>query len=64
MKTVRFDYDIGAPVRIKAIEMTGRVDSLSLNNNGKMYRVVYWNNCARNQVWMYEWEIEPSRKNP
>ena len=58
MTTVEFGYDIGAPVRIKAIDMNGKVDSLSLDNNGKMYRVVYWSNCTRNQVWMYEWEIE------
>lgn len=58
MTTVEFEYEIGAPVRIKAIDMNGKVDSLSLDNNGKMYRVVYWSNCTRNQVWMYEWELE------
>ena len=41
--------------------MNGKVDSLSLDNNGKMFRVVYWSNCTRNQVWMYDWEIEPCK---
>lgn len=50
MKNVEFEYDIGSPVRIKAIDMNGKIDSLSLDNNGKMYRVVYWSNCTRNQV--------------
>lgn len=58
MTTVEFDFDIGQTVRIKAISMTGRVDSLSLDNNGKTYRVVYWNDGSRSQVWMYDWEIE------
>lgn len=58
MTTVEYRYDIGASVRIKAIDLNGKVDSLSLDNNGKMYRVVYWSNCTRNQVWMYEWELD------
>ena len=61
VRTVEFEYDIGMPVRIKSIDMNGKVDSLSLDNNGKMYRVVYWSNCTRNQVWMYEWELEPCK---
>lgn len=59
MINVEFEYDIGTPVRIKAIDMNGKIDSLSLDNNGKMYRVVYWNDGSRCQVWMYDWEIEP-----
>lgn len=56
---VEFDYSVGQQVKVKAVEMLGRVDSLSLDNNGKMYRVVYWNDGSRCQVWMYDWEIEP-----
>lgn len=56
---VNFDYEIGQEVKVIAIAMTGRVDSLSLDRNGKMYRVVYWNDGARCQSWMYEWEIMP-----
>jgi hypothetical protein len=59
MKQVNFTYDIGDRVKVKALEMVGRVDSLSLDANGLTYRVVYWNNGNRLQTWMYEWEIEP-----
>lgn len=58
LRTVEFEYDLGQAVRIKAIDMVGRVDSLSLDNNGHTYRVVYWNDGSRNQVWMYDWELE------
>ena len=60
---IQFDYDIGQQVKVKAVEMLGRVDSLSLDNNGKMYRIVYWNDGSRYQVWMYDWEIEPCGTN-
>lgn len=61
LKTVEFEYDLGQAVRIKAIDMIGRVDSLSLDNNGHTYRVVYWNDGARCQAWMYDWELEASQ---
>jgi len=61
MKAVEFEYDIGQAVKVTAVEMPGRVDSLLLDNNGKMYRVVYWNDGERQQVWMYEWEIEAAK---
>jgi hypothetical protein len=38
--------------------MVGRIDSLSLDNNGHTYRVIYWNDGSRHQIWMYDWEIE------
>jgi len=41
--------------------MLGRIDSLSLDSNGEMYRVVFWNNGNRNQIWMYEWELAPEK---
>lgn len=58
IKTVVFDYDVGNEVKVKPIGMVGRVDSISLDNNGIMYRVVYWNDGARHSVWMYRWELE------
>lgn len=61
MKTVNFKYDIGASVKILDIAMLGRVDSLSIDTNGEMYRVVFWNNGNRNQIWMYDWELEPGK---
>ena len=61
MKTVNFEYDIGDTVKVRDIGMAGRVDALSLDSNGELYRVVYWNDGNRNQVWMYAWELEPGK---
>ena len=47
MITVDFDFDIGELVTIIAIGMQGRIDSMSNDINGKMYRVVYWNDSQR-----------------
>jgi len=44
-------------VTIIAIGMQGRIDSMSNDINGKMYRVVYWNDSQRYSIWMYRWEI-------
>lgn len=55
---MEFAFSIGQTVRVKAVDMSGWIDSLSMDNNGRMYRVVYWNDGARHEVWMYEWEIE------
>ena len=59
MKTsIDFDFHIAESVKIIAIGMIGKIDSLSFDNNGPMYRVIYWNDGSRHQVWMYSWEIE------
>ena len=62
MRTVQFKYDIGDTVKVRDIGMAGRVDALSLDSNGELYRVVYWNDGNRNQVWMYDWELEPASR--
>lgn len=59
--TVDFDYTLGQTVKVKAIGMLGLVDSLSLDMNGKQYRVVYWNDGQRYSVWMYDWELETTK---
>ena len=61
MRTVNFKYNIGDTVKVLDIAMMGRVDSLSLDTNGEMYRVVFWNNGDRNQIWMYDWELAPGK---
>jgi hypothetical protein len=55
---VEFEFSLKQSVKIKSIEITGKIDSMSLDVNGKMYRVVYWYNGTRNQTWLYDWEIE------
>jgi len=57
MRTVEFEYDLAARVLVIPIGMSGIVDSLSIDNNGIMYRVIYWNDGIRNSVWMYPSEI-------
>lgn len=58
---VDFEYEIGQSVRVEPIGMFGVVDSLSLDNNGKQYRVVYWNDGTRQSVWMYGWELAAAK---
>ena len=62
VRTVQFKHDIGDTVKVRDIGMAGRVDALSLDSNGELYRVVYWNDGNRNQVWMYDWELEPASR--
>jgi hypothetical protein len=57
-KTVEFEYDIGQEVKIIPTGIRGNIDSLTLDNMGKQYRVVYWNDGQRYSVWMYLWEIK------
>ena len=55
-RIVEFSHDLGDTVQTP-IGMMGKVDSLSVDNNGLMYRVVYWNDGQRYSTWMYEWEF-------
>jgi len=59
MRTVNYKYDIGERVRIIDVEAFGRVDSLSTDIRGELYRVVFWMNGNRQNAWMYDWELEP-----
>jgi len=62
--TVDFQYELGQRAVIAGADIIGRVDSLSVDNNGPMYRVVYWNDGQRYQQWLYGWEIEPPQSGP
>jgi len=61
VKAIEFEYEIGNRVHIKSIDTIGTVDSLMVDIEGKMQRIVYWNDCQRYSVWMYDWEIEPCK---
>ena len=41
--------------------MIGHIDSLELDNNGKMYRVIYWFNGERKSAWSYANELESTK---
>lgn len=55
---VEFKYPIGDEVKLVAIGMLGRVDSMSMDMNGLQYRAVYWNDGGRYSTWMYDWELK------
>lgn len=59
-KIVEFDYDVGDQVKIVEIDRNGCVDGMALDNLGKQYRVIYWNDGTRNSTWLYPWEIKPA----
>jgi hypothetical protein len=56
-----WEYTIADEVRIIAINTIARVDGLTLDNSGPMYRVVYWDNSERRSVWVYPWEIKAAK---
>lgn len=62
MKTIEFQYDIGDNIKIKAIEIEGRIDAMLFDSGGCQYRVIYWYDGKRNQLWLYEWETEKDTK--
>lgn len=64
MPTIDFKFAIADAVLITAVQRPGRVDGLSVDNNGRMYRVVYWADGDRKAVWMYEWEIIADEARP
>ena len=59
---MEFDFALADEVKVVPIGMIGRVDSVSCDNNGPMYRIVYWNEGNRYSTWVYSWEIERIKK--
>lgn len=58
--TVVFTYNIGQDVRIVALMLPGRVMARCDRGHGlHEYRVVYWANSERCDVWLYDYELEP-----
>lgn len=55
---VEFEHRIESQVKIVAIGLLGRVDSLCYDISGMQYRVRYWSNGVQKSDWMYSWEIE------
>ena len=60
---VIFEFSLGEGVKIKALEgMIGHIDSMTLDYNGKSYRVIYWFAGERKSAWAYGHEIESMRE--
>lgn len=58
MSSIEFEFSLGESVRIKTIDVLSVVDGLAAYTNTKMYRVVYWFNGLRHDVWVYGHELE------
>lgn len=55
---VAFRFAIGQTVRISAIDSSGVVTSLTLDAEGKSYRVAYFDDDKVRRIeWMYESEL-------
>ena len=57
--TITFRYRIGQRVRIVEIDPIGRVSALLAAEDGQTYKVIYWNDGTRHEVWMQSWELRP-----
>lgn len=64
MTTIEFEFSLGQRVKITEVETKGRIDSLSVDNRGPMYRVVYWLDGDRHTEWLYPWELAYLDKEP
>ena len=59
---IEFEFSLGDAVRIKTIDVWSVIDGLAAYTNTKMYRVVYWFNGLRYEVWVYGHELESKMK--
>jgi hypothetical protein len=58
MKTIKFAHDIGERVYVlQAQDIIGCVSGMSINVNGDMYRVIWWQDGKRQDEWLFGWEI-------
>jgi hypothetical protein len=51
-------YQVQDRVLIREIQRPGRVEMIQVDFLGATYRVAYWDNSERKQVWLYADEIE------
>lgn len=58
-RMIKAEYDLGEKVQIVAIERTGRITGVTFDQEGTAYRVVYWDDGQRENVWMFDWELAP-----
>lgn len=52
--TREFRFDFRQSVFIPEIDTCGTVRSISVDQAGVMYKVVYWLNSKLEEVWVYE----------
>lgn len=47
------------PINEAIIQRPGRVEAITLDGLGTMFKVVFWDNSKRESCWLYADEIEP-----
>ena len=60
---IKYKYALKETVIVKALGITGNISSVLTDlANGSQYRVVYWAKSERQELWLFEWEIEQGGK--
>ena len=54
---IEIKYTIGEFVALKEIEIVGRVVEILYKTADIQYKVVYWYDGNRKEIWVYDWEI-------
>jgi len=60
--TVNFDHAIDDVVRVKALEVEGRVEQVLFDGCGPQYLVAHWYDGNKRSIWMWDSEIEEPQK--
>lgn len=56
--TIEFKFSLKDKVLIKEIQRPGNIELIQFSALGIEYRVCYWDNGDRKQVWVYEDDLE------
>lgn len=56
--TVTLQFAVGDKILVKEIQRPGRVELIQHDFLGTQYRVCFWDNSKRENVWLYPDEIE------
>jgi hypothetical protein len=63
MINIEFNHAIGDRVFVhQANDILGCVCGMSINVNGDMYRVIWWQDGKRQDEWLFGWEIAATEK--
>ncbi len=49
--------ELGARVKIRAVDLYGYVSGVLLDTEGLQYRVIYWTDGVRKHEWFYMFEL-------
>jgi len=57
MPSVEFVFGMHQTVRLKSLDVDGKVIGMAKDNDGTSYKVVYWYNGERRVEWVFIWEL-------